>query len=405
MGSGFLKLSTLLIAGLAVATACAGSSTASSGSKNAAGADVAVGVHLPLTGAASFVGQGFQLGSQLALTEINAHGGVNGRKLNVTYEDDGGTADGGVTTVRRLIDQDKVFLVFGGSTSTTTVAVLPSMASGPVPYYVSLASDPRVLQNYSDFIFMGATLPQKDIVAGMVKFMTGSLKPKSVALMQCDQAHCQSGVPLLKSALEGAGVQVTTVQQYHSGDTDFTAQLDAIKKTNPDIVHVYGLAADGGRIIPQIRRAGITAKIVGDTSLADPSVLKVAGAASDGFYAFWLGASQFIDDKSGAMGDWRTRFDKANPNPPSGTPNLYSLMGYADTYVVAEGIRRASSNLTQKNFVDQLNTLDGFVAGKDSYFKYAAPIGLPRSFKKGDHQGNHGLTPILAKGGSFTVAT
>jgi branched-chain amino acid transport system substrate-binding protein len=390
--------------GLVVVAGCAGNTTGA-GSNTAIAADVALGVHLPLTGAASFVGQGFQLGSQLAFNEINQHGGVNGHKLKVIYEDDAGTPDGGVTTVRRLIDQSKVFAVVGGSTSTATVAVLPSMMTGPTPYFVSLASDPRVLATYSDYVFSGATVPQKDIVASMVKFITTSLKPKSVALMQCDQGHCQSGVPLLKSGLESAGVTVPTVQQYHSGDTDFTAQIDAIKKTNAEVVGIYGLAADGGRIIPQVRRAGINAKLVADTSLADPSVLRVAGASSDGFYAMWLGATQFVDDKTGVMGDWRERFDKANPNAPSGTPNLYSLMGYADAYVVAEGIRRASSNLTQKNFIDQLNTLDGFVAGKDPYFKYAAPIGLPRSFKKGDHQGNRSVTPIVAKGGSFKVAT
>lgn len=403
MRRGLLKLSSFL--SVAVLMGCAGSTSGGPGGSKSPAAEVAIGVHVPLTGVASFVGQGFQFGAQMAVNEINSHGGVNGHKLTVTFENDSGTVDGAVTAVRRLVDQNKVFVVLDGSTSTTTVAVLPSMVNGPTPYFVSLASDPRVLQPYSDYIFSGATVPAKDNIASTLKFLTTKLSPKSVALLQCDQAHCQAGAPLLKAGLEAAGVKVTTVQQYHSGDTDFTAQLDAVKKTNPDLVFVFGLAADGGRIIPQIRRAGITAKIVGDSAQADPSVLKVAGASSEGFYTFWLGGSQFIDDKTGPMGDWRARFDAAFPNPPSGNPNYYSLLSYADTYVIAEGIRRASSNLTQKNFVDQLSTLDGFVAGKDSYFKYAAPIGLPRSFKKGDHQGNHELAPIVAKDGSFVSAT
>lgn len=401
-----MKRCIALLAAVAIISLAACGKTSSDGQKSPieSNSDISIGAYLPLTGVASFVGQGWQLGSQLAVQEINSNGGVNGHNLKFTYEDDGGTPAGAVTASRRLVQQGEVFAVMGGSTSTATVAVVPSMADGPTPLYVSLGSDPAILDPFSPFVFSGAGVPSKDVVAAMAEFLTKTLKAKKVAILECDQAFCQSSVPTLKASLLAAGVQVPTVQTYASGATDFTGQIAAIKDAIPDVVVNFGLAADGGRIIPQIRRAGIDAAIVGDTSQADPSVLEVAGAASEGFYSFWIGGSQFLDDQSGAMGNWRARFEKAFPDAPNGTPNLYSLMAYADTYVVAEGLRRCESDLTQQNFLKQLETIGEFVAGDDKYFHYAAPIGLPRSFSADDHQGTTIVTPIVSKDGKFMTA-
>src|ERR1700691_5916660 len=74
--------------------------------------EILIGTHLSLTGPASSIGQGFKAGEDMAVAEINAHGGINGRTVKVVYEDDAGTAEGGVSAVRRLIDQDKVFAIF-----------------------------------------------------------------------------------------------------------------------------------------------------------------------------------------------------------------------------------------------------------------------------------------------------
>lgn len=366
--------------------------------------EIKIGVHLSMTGPASFVGQGSRVGLALALAEINANGGVNGRKLVLSLVDDRGTPDGGVTAVRRLVDEEKVFFVLGAGTSTSTVPVLPYFERNGVPYYVSLASDPAVLEKFRKNVYSGATSTQVVFTEVMSKFVVQKFKPKRVALVQCDQGHCTTGGPRVKALFEKSGVEVTVIT-FNSGDTDFTGQVQQIKSSNPDVVFVYGLASDGGRLFPQIRRAGITAQIVADTSLADPSVARVAGPAADGFHAFWLGGTQFIDDKTGAMAQWLNALDKYNIERPANTPNLYSLMLYADLYVVAEAIRASGKNLTRDAFLNSLDTkINGFVAGKGGEWTYAAPVAFPRTFSPTDHLGNRTIQPLVNRGGVFKPA-
>jgi branched-chain amino acid transport system substrate-binding protein len=363
--------------------------------------EIKIGVHFPLTGPASFVGQGAKVGIETAAAEINGHGGINGRKLVMVYADDRGTPDGGVTIVRRLVDEDKVFAVFGASTSTATVSVLPYFMQNGVPYYVSLASDPRVLEKFAPNIYSGSTMPQTSLVVSYVKFITEQLKPKKVGLLQCDQAHCTSGGPLLKAQLEKAGISVTQAN-FNSGDTDFTGQIQQIKSAQPDAVFIFGLASDGGRIMPQLRRAGITAPLLGDTSLADLSVGRVAGKAADGFYTFWLGGTQFLDDKTGPMGKLFASMDALKIERPNNTPNLYTLLCYSDVYVLAEGLRGAGKEPTRAGLMQSLdNNVKDFMAGKTEPWTYGEQIGLPRTFTPTNHQGTQTLQVVVYKDGQF----
>jgi branched-chain amino acid transport system substrate-binding protein len=366
--------------------------------------EIRIGIHLSLSGPASFVGQGSRVGAALALKEINDHGGVNGRKLVAIYVDDKGSPDGGVSAARRLVDEEKVFMVLGAGTSTSTVPVLPYFERNGVPYYVSLASDPAVTDKFRRNVYSGATASQASMTEGMADFVMSHFHPKRVAIMQCDQGHCMSGAPRVKGFLEKAGVTVT-MTNFNSGDTDFTGQIQQIKAANPDVVFVYGLAADGPRIFPQLRRAGVQTQIVADTSLADPTVAHNAGKSAEGFCAFWFGGAQFIDDRTGAMGDWLKALEASGVDRPTNTPNLYSMMVYSDVYVVAEAMQKAGRDLTRDGFMKSLDAdFHGFVAGKGADWTFAKPIGLPRTFSATDHAGNHVVQPVCSENGVFKPA-
>jgi branched-chain amino acid transport system substrate-binding protein len=366
---------------------------------------ITIGAHLPLTGPSSELGQGFDYGAKLAFQEINAHGGINGAQLKLVEADDQSSPSGAITAVQRLTLSEKIALLWNGSSSSPTVAVVPKMRSGPMPYYVGFASDPRVLDPFSKYVFSGAAIPVASVVSNLVDFIASKMKAKAVAMLSCDQANCKASVPLLKKGLEAKGVNVVVDQTFHSGDTDFTGQIDAIKSAKPDLVQIWGLPADGGRIVGQLRRAGITAPIVGDTAMADQAVLDLAGPAAEGMYAMWIAGAQFLSDNTGPMKEFRDRFAKAFPNAPSGMPNQYTIRAYADAYVIAEALRRAGSDLGPENIVKQLDTIQNFVAGRDDSFKYAAAIGLPRSFSPTDHQGTKVVAPVVVKDGKFQAVS
>jgi branched-chain amino acid transport system substrate-binding protein len=366
---------------------------------------IVIGAHVPLTGPSSELGQGFDYGAKLAFQEINEHGGINGRQLKLVEADDQSTPNGAITAVQRLTLSGNIALLWNGSSSSPTVAVVPKMRTGPLPYYVGFASDPRVLDPFSKYIFSGAAIPVASVVFNMVDFIAVTMRAKSIAMLSCDQANCKASVPLLKKALEGKGVTIAADQTFHSGDTDFTGQIDAIKTANADIIQIWGLPADGGRIVGQLRRAGITTPIVGDTAMADQAVLDLAGPAAEGMYAMWIAGAQFLSDDTGPMKAFHARFAKAFPSAPTSMPNQYTIRAYADAYVIAEALRRAGSNLTSENIITQLDTIQNFVAGRDENFKYASAIGLPRSFSPTDHQGTKVVAPVVVRNGKFQAVS
>ena len=389
-----LRLLSAMGLALGLATTCAMAQEA-----GVTADQVKIGVQLPLTGPASFVGQGAKVGIDAAIAEINDNGGVNGRTVAVVYADDRGTPDGGVAAVRRLVDEEQVLAVFNTATSTATISALPFFQQNGVPYLVSFASDPRVLEEFHPNVYVGATVSQHDGVKSYTQYLAGTLKAKSVGMLVCDQAHCTSGAPLLKAGLEAAGLTVT-LASFNSGDTDFTGQIRQIKSANPDAVFVYGLAADGGRIFPQIRRAGIEVPLVSDTSLADLAVAKLAGAAAEGYVTFWLGGRQFLNDKTGAMGQFFESLSKYGIEQPANTPNLYTLMAYSDFYVLAEGIRGAGQEPTRAGILKSLDSMTDFVAGTAPW-DYAASFGMPRTFTPTDHKGNRVVQAVVYQEGTF----
>ena len=362
---------------------------------------ILIGAHVPLSGPSSELGQGFDYGAKLAFQEINAHGGINGRELKLIEADDQSSPNGAITAVQRLTLGQNLALLWNGSSSSPTVAVVPRMRTGPMPYYVGFASDPRVLNPFSKYVFSGAAIPVASVVSNIADFLADKLHAKRVALLSCDQANCKSSVPLLKQALQAKAVTVAEDQTFHSGDTDFTGQINAIKASKADVVQIWGLPADGGRIVAQLRRDGVTAPIVGDTAMTDQAVLELAGPAAEGMYAMWIAGAQFLSDNTGPMGEFRAHFAKAFPDAPAGMPNQYTIRAYADAYVIAEALRRAGDNVSGENVTTQLETIHDFVGGKDGHFTYASAIGLPRTFTPTDHQGTKTLAPVKVVNGHF----
>lgn len=399
-------ISALLIScgGAAPAATSAAPSAAAASAPGITADTILIGTDIPLTGSGSTIGLGFQLGLNLAVSEINSHGGINGRQVKIVYEDNANTAQGGVEAARRLVEQSKVFAVFSGAASTSAVSAVPYFQQNKVPLYESLASDPRILEPFDANVFMGQAVPRPVVARYITTFASSNLKLTSLDLIvAADQAFCVTGVELIKARAAELGLKISGVRNFKSGDTDFTAQIHEISKANPQGVYICGLPIDGGRLVPQLRRASPSTVIIADSTMSSPDLINTAGAAGEGVYSFFPGASQYLTDKSNPMAEWQQRVAKFAPNRTADLPNIYSAMAYADAYVFAEGLRLAGKSPTRQTFVEALNTITDFVAGKDKVWTFAAPIGLPRTFKAGDHNGNKAQAAIVIKNGSFQI--
>ena len=263
-----------------------GGSVSSSGGDGASGA-IVIGEYGSMTGAQATFGTATDNGIQLAVSQINAAGGIDGHKVQIgstgKAEDDQGQPDGALTAVKKLITQDKAVAVLGEVASKNSIAAAPFCNANKVPMISPSSTNPKVTQT-GPYIFRVCFIdPFQGTVAA--KFVTGQLKAKTAAVLYDKTSDYSNGLQdFFQKAFTGQGGRVVSVSTYQAGDPDFRSALTTIKSTNPDILYVPGYYNDVGTIARQAREVGITAPLVGGDGWESPDLLKGAGGKLEGSY-------------------------------------------------------------------------------------------------------------------------
>lgn len=400
-----LKRLLASVATVALASAglgACGSSGGSSGGSGGSGSDnspIVLGNQADLTGNAT-VGVPGSYGVKFAVQQINDHGGINGHKIELKTEDSTGSATGGTAAVRRLIDVDQVQAIINTASSDATVPAVPAAQARSIPFIVSAGSDPVLVDPKNTFVFMSPAVPVNVDVKNYLQFLS-SHNYKSVALVATTAAFASAAVSDFKAGASAAGVKLATVQSFGPTDTDFSAQVKSVQNANADAMFVIGDFT--GNVAKAARNAGLQVPLLYDASATDPLLIKSLGADAEGLISFQTQAKQLLDATTGPMATWKSDFATAFPSPPAGVPSQFSLEGYQATFVMAEAIKSALANggkLTGTAIRDAMEKIQKFELGV-SDFTYAAKIGYPVSFSKGDHAGNSTVTPVQVKNGLF----
>jgi branched-chain amino acid transport system substrate-binding protein len=364
---------------------------------------IRIGAPLPLSGAFAFPGQGEQVGLKLAQAEINAHGGINGRNIEFVIVDSRSTPDGALAAATRLVAQDKVVAVLNGGTSGEVNASLPFFRQSGVVDYVMAAQDPTITDPFTRNVFRGAGL-NNNSGAPVYAAHLAKLGAKRLAILQGAYPVFRTLMDPLKKELDKVGIEIVGIEQYNVGDTNFGAQALQIANAKADTVLVLAQTSDSIAILPQLRRAGITARLVGDATAADPAILG-AGAAAEGFTVFSITGAQLVDDKTGEMGKFHAALAKYKIELPAKMPNVFSVFAYSDAYVLAEALRKMEGPITSEALIKSLETnIRGFQPGATPEFAYAAKVGRPRTFSASIRDGSSGMSPLIVKGGAIMPA-
>ena len=364
--------------------------------------EILIGYHGPMTGPASWVGLGGRDGALLALDEINAAGGVNGRKIRMISYDDATKPSEAEAVAKKMIESDKVFAILGGGVSNVAIVVGEEAHRAKVPYMNGSGASPKIIDAQSRWVFSGATIDVRDIAQNEATFIGEYLKVKKVAVMSATDEFSQTLADLvLKTIKERYGVEVTTQQKYNPGDVDFSSQLLAVKQTNPEHVLLFGLYVEAARAIRQARELGIRTPFMGDTSMMNSGLLTVAGAAAEGLTVEYV-PLYFNGNKARDMVEFEARYKKKFPSYPVDRPNYVDVYNYGTMYALAEGMKRAGPNMTQKGLVEALETLKDFKAS-DSW-PNAVHIIQPLTFTE-SHNGNRRLSFFKVIGGTFQPIT
>lgn len=313
---------------------CNGSGGTSGGAPSAD--EIVIGHYAAMSGAQATFGQSTDNGIRLALEEINAAGGVNGKKLRlITYDDKGDTKEAGAA-VTRLITRDKVVAVLGEVASSLSLAGAPVCQEHGVPMITPSSTNPQVTQ-VGDKIFRVCFI---DPFQGYVtaKYIRELPTPVSRVAILYDQANAYSvGLAQeFEKALTRLGGTITTRQTYSEGDQDFSAQLTAIRGSNPEMVFIPGYYSDVGNIALQARKLGITVPLFGGDGWTSPRLTEIAGSALEGCF-FSEHYSQ--EDPHPKIQNFVRKYAEKYGSKPDGL----AALGYDAARLLADAMTRARS--------------------------------------------------------------
>lgn len=311
------------------------------GSKPAAGDTIKVGEFASLTGKEATFGQSSHKGTLLAIEELNAAGGVLGKKFELITEDTQSKQGESASVVRKLVSRDKVIAVLGEVASGRSLEAAPICQNAKVPMISPSSTNPKVTE-VGDFVFRVCFIdPFQGTV--MALFAKNTLKAKNVAVLTDAAAPYSVGLAtFFKEKFVADGGKIAVEQKFSSGDKDFKAQLTAIKAANPDAIFAPCYYTEAGLITQQARQLGINLPIFGGDGWEAPELLTIGGKAMDGTY---YSTHYSPEDKAEMVATFVKKF-KARWN--NEVPDAMAALGYDSALVLADAIKRAGGTDSQK---------------------------------------------------------
>jgi branched-chain amino acid transport system substrate-binding protein len=338
---------------------------------------IKVGVILPLTGSQAKFGEIEKRSFEMAAEEINGKGGVNGKKLELLFEDDTGKPDVGRAAVEKLISRDKVPVLTGGYASAVTQAATAVAQQFKVPFLVTTGSADEITEKGYDHIFrINPTSSEYfDPFETLIQKVGGA---KTMAILYENTQFGQSSARDVEASAKKMGIDVVVKEGYQAGAIDFKPLLSKVKSKNPDIIYMVSYVMDAALLMTQSKELDINPKMFagGGAGFTLPEFQQRAGAAADYVYS----ATLWTEDVPypGA----REYYDKYVKRYNSET-EYHGAEAYASMYVVADALKRAKS-ITPKDIRDALAATDMMTAFGPvkfiSYGKKTQQNKLPTTF-------------------------
>ncbi|HMO48953.1 MAG TPA: ABC transporter substrate-binding protein [Rubrivivax sp.] len=240
---------------------------------------IRVGSFLAVTGPAAFLGDPEQKTLELQIDKINAEGGVLGRKLQLVAYDSGGDAEKARTFVKRLIEQDKVDVIIGGSTTGETMAAVPLAEAAGLPF-VSLAGAVVIVEPVKKWVFK---TPHTDRMACEKIFVDMKARGYTkAALISGSGGFDKSMRAECLKVVGNSGIRIVADETYGAADTDMTAQLTKIKGSGAQAVLNAGFGQGPAIVTRNYKQLGVGLPLYQSHGVASKEYIKLSGDAAEG---------------------------------------------------------------------------------------------------------------------------
>ena len=296
-----------------------------------------LGIPLPLTGTNAKFGEIEKKSYEIAKDEINAKGGIKGKKVVLEFEDSQGKPEVARSIVERLIDVKKQPVVFGEYSSSCSKAIAAVAEERKVPYLVVTGATDDITQQKYKYVFrMNPT--NAYYATGLMSFLNTVVKPKTIAILYESSDFGTSGAEDMVHQAKKAGMQVLVKEQYEKGAVDFRPILSKVKAARPDVIYMVSYVMDAALLMRQIKELRIDAKLYagGAAGFAIPEFVQNAKEASELVMTATLwspqiayrGAKQFAEKYKRLYKDY---------------PSYHGAEAYSALYIIKDVLERAKS--------------------------------------------------------------
>lgn len=240
---------------------------------------VTVGVLAPLSGFAAADGKSVLTGVEIAAEELNAKGGVLGRRVQLVVYDDQADPKQAVSFARRLVELDKVSLVIGGSYSGASLAAAPVANEAGVPFMAAYAVHPDITRGKPFAFRMGLLGPVQGRVGAQ---LVHDLQVKRVAILTIQNDFGRSLEAGFRDHAARLGLQTVFADLYPPGNQNFTPVLARIRASGAEALYASGYYAEAANLVRQARALGMQIPIIGQEGYDSPKFIELAGPAAEG---------------------------------------------------------------------------------------------------------------------------
>jgi branched-chain amino acid transport system substrate-binding protein len=304
------------------------------------GGDVTrIGVITSATGNQAAFGEAHKNGYAIALDEINAKGGVLGKKLELDLYDDQSKPDQAVQGVSKLVDQDHVPVILGSYSSESTKAIVPSVTQRQVPLIIPTATADNVMDSKSPWVFRicaGAA----DYAKATIEFLKANGAPKTMAIVYENTNFGQSNMKAMTAAAKEAGINLVAVESYEAKSPDYKSVLQRVKQANPEVIYFCSYLLDAGTLMRQSQEVDLNPSYYtsAGTGFAAAEFPTPKGAGKNAEYTF--STSQWLPEAKWPGGaDFDAEYFKRFKSHPA----YHAMQAYESLKAAAQAINDAQS--------------------------------------------------------------
>jgi branched-chain amino acid transport system substrate-binding protein len=283
-----------------------------------------------LSGAGATSGTNFMNGVNLAVKEINAAGGILGRKIETSSSDTQSNPGVAKGLVQKAVD-DGVFAVFGPVFSGSILVSMAETKRAEIPNFTG-GEAASITKQGNPYIFR-TSFTQDTAMPKMARYVAQNLKAKTVALIYVNNDFGKGGRDSLIKALEPLGVKVIADISTEQSQLDFGAPVLKAKQSNADVIFVYVNEEEAARALRELRKQGVTKPIVGETVLTSQKVIELAGEAANGAVAH-VGLT--IDAPVPAVRAFRAKYEREYKS----LSDHNGIKGYTGMYILKAAIEK-----------------------------------------------------------------